>query len=143
MDTISNQQVIIFLGVVVVLFIIAFVLLLIVSSRSQKGKQDKKDEQVDSTKISPKYRYTERDDKAKPWQNINRDIKASQHSELEISAEVPPRYKITRYFFSYQERIFYQLLSQAVDEKYAIFAQVRMAACHILGKRANEQKNLQ
>lgn len=113
------------MGIIAVLLVLFFILLVIVVFRSQKTEDNEKIKPTEDAKTA-EIHSTEIET-AIPWQEINHTIKKSRQPELDISAEVPPRYKKTRYFFTYQERIFYQLLSQSVGGKYVIFAQVRMA----------------
>ena len=46
--------------------------------------------------------------------------------ELELEADEEPRYQKKRYFFTYQERRFFEILKKIVGEHFQIFAQVRI-----------------
>ena len=46
--------------------------------------------------------------------------------ELEMGANEEPRYKKKQYFFTYQERKFFEVLENVVGEYFQIFAQTRM-----------------
>lgn len=47
--------------------------------------------------------------------------------ELEMGADEKPIYQKKRYFFTYQERRFFETLENVVGERFQIFAKVRMA----------------
>ena len=74
------------------------------------------------------------------WSKISQNLSTPISPELEIGTQESPRFQKKEYFFSYQERKFFENLSASVDGVYQIFAKVRMADVLFLANEPTRRK---
>ena len=60
--------------------------------------------------------------------------------ELELNADEEPQYQKKRYFFTYQERMFFEILQKAVGEHFQIFAQTRIGDVIFVANEPTDKK---
>ena len=142
MSIFSTEELIVF---IVVGFVILLVIVFIVSKRfrsSDEFEQAEQPEQIQTSKPTEKFEQVQKEDLAdrKELAKLSPVLSTAYAPELNIGTVEPPQFQKVHYFFTYQERVFFEFLSKSVSDVYQVFAKVRMADVLYLANEPIEKK---